>query len=208
MSKRILVVEDQPDNRQIIRDMLASTDYEITEAEDGEQAFSAVAKARPDLILMGIKLPIMDGYEVTRQIKADPAMRSIPIKPLPPTRWMGKNRQRERQDVMAMCRSLTARANYWQKFSSACPHKCESLRTHPPRSVLIHTLPSRWVMGSNARLAHFYYAFGIVFLWRCYYQILGPRCRLSEFANGLCGHGNARLHFDTHMTRQATKSDV
>ena len=40
MSKRILVVEDQPDNRQIIRDMLAGTDYEITEAEDGEQAHS------------------------------------------------------------------------------------------------------------------------------------------------------------------------
>jgi CheY-like chemotaxis protein len=43
MSKRILVVEDQPDNRQIIRDMLAGTDYEITEAEDGEQALAAVA---------------------------------------------------------------------------------------------------------------------------------------------------------------------
>jgi two-component system, cell cycle response regulator DivK len=79
MSKRILVVEDQPDNRQIIRDMLASTDYEITEAEDGEQALAAVAKERPDLILMGIQLPIMDGYEVTRRIKADPAMRSIAI---------------------------------------------------------------------------------------------------------------------------------
>jgi len=79
MSKRILVVEDQPDNRQIIRDMLVGTDCEITEAEDGEQALTAVAKQRPDLILMGIQLPMMDGYEVTRQIKADPALRSIPI---------------------------------------------------------------------------------------------------------------------------------
>ena len=79
MSKRILVVEDQPDNRQIIRDMLAGTDCEITEAEDAEQALTAVAKQRPDLILMGIQLPITDGYEVTRQIEADPALRSIPI---------------------------------------------------------------------------------------------------------------------------------
>jgi two-component system, cell cycle response regulator DivK len=47
MSKRILVVEDQPDNRQIIRDMLAATDYEITEAEDGQQALEAIAKQRP-----------------------------------------------------------------------------------------------------------------------------------------------------------------
>jgi DNA-binding NtrC family response regulator len=54
MTKRILVVEDQPDNRRIIRDVLAGTDYEITEAEDGEQALAAVAKARPDLILRRI----------------------------------------------------------------------------------------------------------------------------------------------------------
>jgi two-component system cell cycle response regulator DivK len=79
MSKRILVVEDQPDNRQIIRDMLAGTDYEITEAEDGEQALTAVAKQRPQLILMSAQLPIIDGYEVARQIKANPALRSIPI---------------------------------------------------------------------------------------------------------------------------------
>ena len=79
MSKRILVVEDQEDNRQIIRDMLAATDYEITEAENGEEALAAIAKQRPDLILMDIQLPVMDGYEATRRIKADPALRSIPI---------------------------------------------------------------------------------------------------------------------------------
>jgi two-component system, cell cycle response regulator DivK len=79
MSKRILVVEDQPDNRQIIRDMLAPTDCEITEAENGEQALTAIAKQRPDLILMDIQLPIMDGYEATRRIKADASLRAIPI---------------------------------------------------------------------------------------------------------------------------------
>jgi two-component system, cell cycle response regulator DivK len=78
MSKRILVVKDQADTRQIIRDMLASTDYEITEAENGEQALAAIAKQRPDLILMDIQLPIVDGYTATRQIKSDPALRSIP----------------------------------------------------------------------------------------------------------------------------------
>jgi two-component system, cell cycle response regulator DivK len=79
MSKRILVVEDQPDSRQIIRDMLASTDYEITEAENGEEALSAIKKQRPDLILMDVQMPIMDGYTATRRIKADGALRSIPI---------------------------------------------------------------------------------------------------------------------------------
>src|SRR6516164_4311800 len=79
MTKCILVVEDQRDNRQIIRDMLAPTDYEITEAENGEEALAAIAKQRPDLILMDIQLPIMDGYTATSRIKADPALRSIPI---------------------------------------------------------------------------------------------------------------------------------
>ena len=79
MSKRILVVEDQPDNRQIICDMLADTGYETVEAENGEEALAAIAKARPDLILMDIQLPVMDGYAATRRIKTDPALKSIPI---------------------------------------------------------------------------------------------------------------------------------
>jgi two-component system, cell cycle response regulator DivK len=79
VSKRILVVEDQADSRQIIRDMLASTEYEVIEAENGEEALAAIAKQRPDLILMDVQLPIMDGYTATRRIKADAVLRSIPI---------------------------------------------------------------------------------------------------------------------------------
>jgi two-component system, cell cycle response regulator DivK len=79
MSKRILVVEDQEDNRRILRDLLESADYELTEVENGEQALASVAKERPDLILMDIQLPIMDGYEATRRIKADPSLGTIPI---------------------------------------------------------------------------------------------------------------------------------
>jgi two-component system cell cycle response regulator DivK len=79
MSKRILAVEDQEDNMQILRDLLNSAGYVITEAVNGEQALAAVAKQRPDLILMDIQIPIIDGYEVTRRIKADPALKSIPI---------------------------------------------------------------------------------------------------------------------------------
>lgn len=79
MNKLILVVEDQEDNMQILRDMLASAGYDISEAENGEEALAAVAKQRPDLILMDIQLPVMDGYEATRRIKADPALQSIPI---------------------------------------------------------------------------------------------------------------------------------
>ena len=79
MSRCILVVEDQEDNRQIVRDLLTITDYEVTEAENGEEALASVAKQRPDLILMDIQLPGLDGYEATRRIKANPALRHIPI---------------------------------------------------------------------------------------------------------------------------------
>jgi two-component system, cell cycle response regulator DivK len=79
MTRHILVVEDQEDNRQIVRDLLTANDYEMTEAENGEQALVAVAKDRPDLILMDIQLPVMDGFEVTRRIKADPSLNSIPV---------------------------------------------------------------------------------------------------------------------------------
>ena len=79
MRKCILVVEDQEDNRQIVRDLLTTTDYQVMEAENGEEALAAVAKQRPDLILMDIQLPIMDGYEATRRLKADPDLKSIPI---------------------------------------------------------------------------------------------------------------------------------
>ena len=79
MTKRILVVEDQEDNRQILRDLLTKNGYEIIEAENGEEALIAVEKQRPDLIVMDIQLPILDGYEATRRIKANPELRSIPI---------------------------------------------------------------------------------------------------------------------------------
>ena len=63
MSKCILVVEDQEDNRRILRDLLGNAGYELIEAESGEEALAAYAKQRPDLILMDIQLPVMDGYE-------------------------------------------------------------------------------------------------------------------------------------------------
>ena len=79
MSKRILVVEDQEDNRNILRDLLNSAGYEIIEVGDGKAALVAAKTQHPDLILMDIQLPVMDGYEATRQIKADPTLRSIPV---------------------------------------------------------------------------------------------------------------------------------
>ena len=79
MTKRILVVEDQEDNRRILHDLLTSAGYEIIIAEDGQEALDVARRERPNLILMDIQLPLLDGYEATRRIKADPTLRAIPI---------------------------------------------------------------------------------------------------------------------------------
>ena len=79
MGNCILVVEDQADNRQILRDLLGNAGFDLVEAENGEEALAAVAKHRPDLILMDIQLPTMDGYEATRRIRANPEMKDVPI---------------------------------------------------------------------------------------------------------------------------------
>ena len=79
MSKRILLVEDTEDNRQIMRDLMSMTDYDLIEAVDGADGVAMAALHKPDLILMDIQLPVMDGYEAARRIKADPALRHIPI---------------------------------------------------------------------------------------------------------------------------------
>ena len=79
MTKRILIVEDQEDNRFILRDVLSTAGYDLIEAINGEEGVKLAQNQRPDLILMDIQLPVIDGYEATRRIKATPELRSIPI---------------------------------------------------------------------------------------------------------------------------------
>jgi two-component system, cell cycle response regulator DivK len=79
MDKRILVIEDTEDNRRIIGDLLTSVGYEVIEAVDGEEGVAMAESHRPDLILMDIQLPEMDGYEATRRIRAIPQLAEVPI---------------------------------------------------------------------------------------------------------------------------------
>ncbi len=79
MSRRILVVEDHEDNRRIFRDLLAGAGYDTVEAVTGEEGVTFAERDVPDLILMDIQLPGVDGYEATRRIKTNPALRQIPI---------------------------------------------------------------------------------------------------------------------------------
>ena len=79
MTKRILVVEDQEDNRRILRDMLRKAGFDVLEATTGEQGVLLAKTHMPDLILMDIQMPVLDGYEATRRIKSIPELKDIPI---------------------------------------------------------------------------------------------------------------------------------
>jgi two-component system, cell cycle response regulator DivK len=79
MPKKVLVVEDDADNRRIISTVLSVEGYEVVEATDGVEALAQARAERPDLILMDLALPNMDGWEATRRLKGDPKTRSIPV---------------------------------------------------------------------------------------------------------------------------------
>ena len=76
---KILLVEDNEDNRDMLSRRLIRKGYDVVLAVDGSAGVSSAATEAPDLILMDMSLPVLDGWEATRRIKADPATRAIPI---------------------------------------------------------------------------------------------------------------------------------
>lgn len=78
MKHRIAVVEDNPDNRLLLR-VLLDEQYEILECVDGFEALRQIPSAAPDLILLDVSLPGMDGLEVLRRLRADPTVGRVPV---------------------------------------------------------------------------------------------------------------------------------
>jgi len=73
------IVEDQEDQRGVLRDLLTGSGYTVIEAGDGEAGIAKAQSHHPDLILMDIQMPVIDGHKATRRIKADPALKPTPI---------------------------------------------------------------------------------------------------------------------------------
>ena len=79
MEKVILIVEDDPKSIKLFRDLLQATGYAILEATDGKKAVELAREKKPNLILMDIQMPVMDGIEATKILKADAETKNIPI---------------------------------------------------------------------------------------------------------------------------------
>src|SRR5262245_5221635 len=124
MSKRILVIEDQEDNRQILRDLLTSADFEVIEAADGETGLAAAAAHRPDLILMDIQLPGLDGYEATRRIKADAVLRVIPVIAVTSFALGGDAEKARAAGCEAYIAKPYSRVSSWRRSASICLRLC------------------------------------------------------------------------------------
>ena len=79
MRQRILVVEDQEDNRRILRDLLSSAGFELMEASTGDEGVRLAELNRPDLILMDVQMPVLDGIRAVERIRRNPQFAALPI---------------------------------------------------------------------------------------------------------------------------------
>jgi two-component system alkaline phosphatase synthesis response regulator PhoP/two-component system response regulator VicR len=79
MTKHILAVDDEPNIRRLLEVNLQRAGYQVTTASDGQDALEKFSRARPDLVLLDVMMPRIDGFEVLRRLKADPGTAGVPI---------------------------------------------------------------------------------------------------------------------------------
>ena len=79
MGKKVLVIEDNEQNRYLVSFILKKNGYQVIAARDGLEGLNKAKEEKPDLILVDIRLPVMDGYEVTRQLRDLPEFKDVPI---------------------------------------------------------------------------------------------------------------------------------
>ena len=75
----VLVADDNGDTRRVVRWMLEQKGYAVIEVEDGEQAVAAAVSHRPDLILMDLVMPVLDGFDAVRRVRGHPELRDVPV---------------------------------------------------------------------------------------------------------------------------------
>ncbi|HEY1660633.1 MAG TPA: response regulator [Candidatus Sulfotelmatobacter sp.] len=76
---RILIAEDSPVNRELLRELLEMRGHEVLEAVNGQEALDMIAQGRPDLLILDIGMPVLDGFGVIAKVRADPRLMSLPV---------------------------------------------------------------------------------------------------------------------------------
>ncbi|MEJ2108740.1 MAG: response regulator [Acidobacteriota bacterium] len=79
MIKKVLVVDDNRISRELIQEVLSSSEQQVVEAENGEDALKMIVNEKPDVVLLDIQLPVYDGYEVLRRIRSDLGLEKLPV---------------------------------------------------------------------------------------------------------------------------------
>lgn len=79
MAKKIVLAEDEPQIARLVEFKLKKEGYEVTWKENGEEALKAIKAEKPDLVILDVMMPVMDGYEVLRRLKEDENLKSIPV---------------------------------------------------------------------------------------------------------------------------------
>jgi signal transduction histidine kinase len=107
--RRLLVVDDNPDNRDLLRDLLLPLGFEIETAGDGREAVRVAQAVRPDLILMDLKMPVMDGHEATRLLRLIEPLKDAPIIAVSAGRWTWRGSSPKRPNATSSPRSNPSR---------------------------------------------------------------------------------------------------
>jgi two-component system cell cycle response regulator DivK len=76
---KVLVADDDPDSRELSREVLQSEDCQVLEAADGKEALESIRLNRPDVVLLDVQMPEMDGFSVLQQLRRDPSMAALPV---------------------------------------------------------------------------------------------------------------------------------
>jgi CheY-like chemotaxis protein len=76
---KVLVADDNPEGRELLREVLQSDDCQVFEAADGKEALDGTRLNRPDVVLLDLQMPVMDGFSVLRQLRQDPRCATLPI---------------------------------------------------------------------------------------------------------------------------------
>jgi CheY-like chemotaxis protein len=77
--KKVLIAEDNPVNRELLRELLEIRGYAVTESSNGEEALDQIAKTQPDILLLDLGMPVLDGFGTIKRIRTNPDFKSLPV---------------------------------------------------------------------------------------------------------------------------------